>query len=220
MPAVGTAKQILGVVGLVALLTGCATAAQREAQTIVHNNRSAVEQLKACVLQVYSSPDFALLRRHIPLSGDPTLEQLNDPSLATPAEIKEILTEHPKVQVCRQQFVSAVSRATPTIAAIWADAFMRNDDNLLDTINRKQSWGEAVRRARELMAETRSRLLAEAGRIRSGLSQEHEAELAHRQAALDAIARWAQTQQMINAMSRPVITSCNQFSGMVSCVSR
>jgi hypothetical protein len=52
------------------------------------------------------------------------------------------------------------------------------------------------------------------------LKYEHEAELARRQAALDTIARWAQTQQMINAMNRPVITSCNQFSGMVNCFSR
>lgn len=220
MSTANAVKQILRVVGLVALLAGCATAAQREFQTMTHNNRSAVENLKICVSQVYNSPGFTLLRRHISPNGDPTLEQLNDPSLATSAEVKVILAEHPNMQACRQQFVSAVSRATPTTAAIWADAFIRSDDSLLDLINRKQSWGEHARRIRDLMAETRTHLLAEGNRIVADLKQENEAELARRQAALDTIARWAQTQQMINTMNRPVITSCNQFSGMVNCFSR
>ena len=45
--------------------------------------------------------------------------------------------------------------------------------------------------------------------------------LARRQAAAQAIAQWAQTQQVINAMNRPVTTNCtNLGSGIVNCVSQ
>lgn len=54
----------------------------------------------------------------------------------------------------------------------------------------------------------------------AGLEQQHEAELARRQAALDAMARAAQTQQLINAVNRPIMTNCtNLGSGMVNCTS-
>jgi phage terminase Nu1 subunit (DNA packaging protein) len=64
-------------------------------------------------------------------------------------------------------------------------------------------------------------LQAEERRIVSGLERSHEAELARRQAAAQAIAQWAQTQQVINAMNRPVTTNCtNLGSGIVNCVSQ
>ena len=64
-------------------------------------------------------------------------------------------------------------------------------------------------------------LQAESQRIVAGLEQSHQAELARRQAAAQAIAQWAQTQQAINAMNRPVTTNCmNLGSGMVNCVSQ
>ena len=60
----------------------------------------------------------------------------------------------------------------------------------------------------DLAIQGRSELTAEAERITSGLQQSHEAELARReaaaQAAADAFARYAQTQQIINSMNRPV----------------
>src|ERR1051326_5091164 len=54
----------------------------------------------------------------------------------------------------------------------------------------------------------------------AGLEQQHEAELARRQAALDTMARATQTQQLINAVNRPIMTNCtNLESGMVNCTS-
>jgi hypothetical protein len=78
-----------------------------------------------------------------------------------------------------------------------------------ELIRKRQSWGEHTRQARDLAIEARTELTAEAERITSGLQQSHEAELARREAAAQAAAdafdaRYAQTQQIINSMNRPV----------------
>jgi hypothetical protein len=77
-----------------------------------------------------------------------------------------------------------------------------------------------VRRGRDRLLALQSALSVEGQRITGGLEQQHEAELARRQAALDALARWAQTQQVINAMNRPVITNCMNLGTMTNCVSQ
>jgi len=63
-------------------------------------------------------------------------------------------------------------------------------------------------RARDLAIEGRTELTAELQRITYELQQSHESELARRQAAAQAAAevsaRYAQTQQIINNMHRPV----------------
>jgi hypothetical protein len=73
---------------------------------------------------------------------------------------------------------------------------------------------------RDLSAETQASLLAADARVVVGLQQEHDAEMARRQRAAEALAAWAQTQEMINAANRPVITNCSGFGNMVNCVSR
>ena len=138
----------------------------------------------------------------------PTLEQLADGSRATDGEIRLLLDVHPRVEACRQQLLDGLTRSTPSFAAILATLYAKADDSFIELIRKRQSWGEHTRQARDLAIQGRSELTAEAERITSGLQQSHEAELARReaaaQAAADAFARYAQTQQIINSMNRPV----------------
>jgi hypothetical protein len=91
-----------------------------------------------------------------------------------------------------------------------ADA--KNLDSLNELVNKRQSWGEYAKRLKDITTDARSELAAEEARITSGLQQSHEAELAQRQAAAqaaaDALARYAQTQQIIANTNRPVFTNC------------
>jgi len=96
----------------------------------------------------------------------------------------------------------------------------KGEDSLIDLIQKKQSWGAHVRRVRDATIEGTAEVQAEERRIVAGLQQSHEAELAQRQRAAEALSQWAQTQQVINAMNHPVITNCNAFGSMVNCVSR
>jgi hypothetical protein len=45
---------------------------------------------------------------------------------------------------------------------------------------------------------------SELSQVQAGLEQQHQAELTRRLAALDSFARWAQTQQLIDAATRPL----------------
>jgi hypothetical protein len=216
-----TLKRAIGVLAIAASLVGCATAAQRQYQAMASNNRTAVQDLQECSTTIYNSPEFAPLRKHAPYkASDATLEQLSDNSLATDEEVKTILEIHPQLQSCRKQALDRIAQSTPTLIPIWLGVLSKSEDSLIDLIQKKQSWGSHVRRARDLTIAATVELQTEGRRIVAGLQQSHEAELAQRQRAAEALAQWAQTQQMINAMNRPVITNCNEFGSIVNCVSR
>jgi hypothetical protein len=203
----------LSVAAVAVLLAGCATAAQRQYQSMASNNRSAAQDLQACVVALYNSPEFAPLRAHFALPPAlPTLEQLSENSRATDGEIRLLLEVHPRVQACRQQLLDRLTQSTPSLAAILATLYAKSDDSLIQLISKRQTWGKHTRQVRDLAIEGRSELTAEAQRITSELQQSHEAELAQRQAAAqaaaDALGRYAQTQQIIANMNRPVFTDC------------
>jgi hypothetical protein len=53
----------------------------------------------------------------------------------------------------------------------------------------------------------------------AGLEASHDAELARRQTAANALMQWSQQQQLINAATRPVTTNCTRFGSSVNCTS-
>jgi hypothetical protein len=204
------------------LLTGCATAAQRQYQTMAAGNREIIAQAKSCTAEIYNAPEAAGLRRHSPLDPrEATLTQLSDLSLPTKEEVAAILMLHPRLQACRKAILDGLLNTTPSIIPILAKEYAAADDDTIALVQRKLPWGERMRRARDRVVALQSALQVEAQRVVSGLEQSHQAELSRRQAALNAMAQWAQTQQVISAMSRPVSTSCmNLGSGIVNCVSQ
>jgi hypothetical protein len=216
-----TTKHAICALAISVSLAACATAAQRQYQTMVTNDKSAVQDLQSCSMAIYNSPEFAPLREHLPSNvTQATLEQLSDNRLATDGEIKIILAVHPQLQACRKQALDRISQSTPTLVPILLATLTKNEDSLIDLIQKKQSWGTYVRGVRDRAVAQNAELQAEIRRIEAGLQQSHEAELAQRQRAAEALSQWAQTQQMLNAANRPVITNCNQIGGMVNCVSR
>jgi hypothetical protein len=206
---------------MLGLLCGCPTAAQREFQTMRTGQHQAVAEFGACSTAIYNAPENAPIRAHIPLSlNDATLQQLSDPSYATPEEAQVIFSNHPKLQLCRKAFLNVLAQAEPAVVPVRIGSFNKADDLKIALAQRKIAWGEYVHRIRDLSAETQAALLAADARVVAGLQQEHAAEMAQRQRAAEALAAWAQTQQMINAANRPVITNCSGFGNMVNCVSR
>jgi hypothetical protein len=150
-----------------------------------------------------------------------TLVQLFDQTLATKQEIAAVLTLHPRIQVCRKVILDGLLSTTPSVVPILAKEYAAADDDTIAVVQRKLPWGERVRRGRDRLLALQVEIQAEERRIVAGLERSHEAELARRQAAAQAIAQWAQTQQVINAMNRPVTTNCtNLGSGIVNCVSQ
>jgi hypothetical protein len=153
-------------------------------------------------------------------SSDLTLQQLSDTSVATPDEIQAIYVIHPRMQECRKALLAATAQTEPSLVPIIITTYNKNEDDLLSITERKMTWGEYAHRIRDRNTELQTALQAEDHRVVSGLQQEHQAEIAQRQRAAEALAAWAQTQEMINAANRPVITNCTGFGSTVNCISR
>jgi hypothetical protein len=208
-------------VAILGLLCGCATQAQRQFQSIKAKNQQSLAQAKDCAEAIHNLTEYAPLRSHIPSSPQSaTLEQLSDKSFATPEQSRAIFATHPRLQECRKTFVTGVAQSEPTLVPIFLAAYSKADDAAIALAQRKITWGDYVRGLRDRGAETQAAIQTEDRRVVSGLKEEHESEMARRQRAADSIAAWAQTQQLINAANRPVITNCNRFGSMVNCVTQ
>jgi hypothetical protein len=206
---------------ILGMVSACATHAQIQAQAITTNNQSAAQQLQACGTEVYDSSEFEALRPRFPLQiQNATMEQMTDNTFVTDKEIKAILAVHPKLQACRQAYINQIALATPSLVPIDVEFLTANEDSLLDLIQRKITWGAYVRGVHDRFPEFQSKLMAEAQRINAGLNQENQAELARRQAATNAMMQYYQTQQMIDSLNRPVITSCTQWGNSANCVTQ
>jgi hypothetical protein len=208
-------------VAMANLLIGCATRAERQFQSIKATNQQNLAQLKACTDAVHNLPEYTPLRVRMPNNAQSiTLEQLAETSRATAEEARAIFGTHPRLQECRKTFLNGVAQSEPSLVPIFTAAYSKADDAALSLAQRKITWGDYIRGLRDRAAEMQTAIQAEDRHVVSGLKEEHEAELARRQRAADAIAAWAQTQQIINAANRPVITNCNRFGSMVNCVTQ
>jgi hypothetical protein len=203
------------------LVAGCATQAQRQYQAITTGNKAIGDQMKACSAAVYNDAAAAPIRSHIPLDiREATLSELSDASFASPAEIDAINALYPTLKSCQRQGLDALLNTTPGFVPILTKAYSEGDDQTILLIQRKLTWGDYTKGRRDRFLALQVALQAEGQRVVSGLQQEHNAEMAQRQRAAEALSAWAQTQQLINATNRPVITNCNAFGNMVNCVSR
>ena len=140
--------------------------------------------------------------------------------MANNSETEAILVIYPRIQECQRTLLIGFLKSTPSFVPILASAYNRGEDDVLMLIQHKISWGEYNKRRRDRATEIQAELQSASQQIVSGLQHQHENELAQRERAAEALAQWAQTQQQISAMHRPVITNCNQAGGMVNCVSQ
>lgn len=211
----------LVIIAVAGLLCACGTQPQRQFQSMRTKNQENLLQFRACVDAVHNLPEYALLRPHVPPSiQSTTLDQLSDKSFATPEEAQAIFATHPSLQQCRKSFLDGVAKSEPSVVPILVASYNKADDAAIGLAQRKISWGDYTHRLRDNASETQATLQVEDRRVVSGLKEEHEAELARRERAAEAIAAWAQTQQLINAANRPVITNCNRFGNMVNCITQ
>ena len=99
-------KQQIIILVILPLMTACATAAQRQCQTIVQSNTAAAADAKACTQAVYQSPDFAPLRAHVPPDiRAATLDQMTDTATVIPEEITALKATHAQISECRTRYI-------------------------------------------------------------------------------------------------------------------
>ena len=202
------------------LLVGCATAAQRQYQTMASAVQSVLAQAKVCTSEIYNAPEAAPLRAHSPQDmREASLTQLSDSSLATKQEADAIIALHPRVKVCQKAILDGFMPVDAAVIPILTKSYAEGDDDTIQLLQKKMTWGERVHRGRDRSNILLAALQAEGQRVTAGLERQHESELARRQAAANAMAQWAQTQQVVNAVNRPVFTNCTGTGSMVNCIS-
>jgi hypothetical protein len=197
-------------------LGGCATAAQRQAFQINENTKAAQAHFIACNAAVYDEPETAPIRSHLPLNlADASLQQLTDTAKPTPDEIQALYVRYPKLHACQADYLRELAPATPTLVPVLADSFRRFDQNMIDLVELKFSWGGYLAQRKAEGVQTRRDVQETYREINAGLAQSNQAELDRRQSALNAMAAFAQTQQVINAINRP--TTCTTFGNTTTC---
>jgi hypothetical protein len=201
------------------IVGGCATAAQRQAQQAGVATREAAAQSKACIAAVIAKPEYAPLAAHTPdpTTGQLTMAQLTDESLISPAQAKLFGARHDDLNPCKAHLLNSLSTARPDIVPILASEYAKGTALAVQLVERKITWGEWGRQGQAISSDTRQQLAAADRQWSAELKASHQAELAEREAAADALLQWSAQQQMINAINRPVVTNCNRFGSSVNC---
>jgi hypothetical protein len=182
----------IAIVSILGFLAGYSHATAQQADV-----KGALVEAKACLASVYSSPDAAPLRAHIPLDMNAmTLAQLSDPTYASRTEISALMGIHPRILACRSALIAALGRTAPWGITIAQRLFAGGDDDKVLLVQRKLPWGEYVKRGRD-------RLLAASAEIQQQLSS---TAAAGQQRMQDEAVRRAQQQatQVLEAQQRAI----------------
>jgi hypothetical protein len=195
----------------IALLCGC-TQAQRQLQAMRTTQQQAGAELKACASALYNSPEYAPLRAHWPYSvHDATLQQLSDPSLATPNEAQALLSTHPRLAACREAFIASLAQSEPALVPIRRAFSDKLDNDLLALTQRRISWGEYIHRWRDRASEAEAALKAADRHVVSEFRWQDAAERERAAALFESLSEsGASLQATGNAMlsrSRPTLSS-------------
>jgi hypothetical protein len=217
-------RLILGFI--ITALAGCSTGAQRQGEVIRTNSQHAIQGFRACISAAFNMPEAGILHANLPAPGtQPSLQQLTSHAKATPKELQAFYLLHDKNNECRTAFWQEVQQTTPSLVPVFVRSANQQEALEVRLINQELTWGEFLLENRKRAENTDREVREEGRRIDAGLQQSHQAEMAARQNAANAMAQFSrdmqvqqQNQQMINNMNRPVITNCVSGINSVNCV--
>lgn len=213
--------KVLVFVSCLAVLAGCATATQRQAQEMRANIQSASVELNSCLDSVYNSHDYNAIRDHLPTNVTKlTLQQLTDTNYITDEEKASLFAVEPPIETCRHNAVDKIGRTNPTYTKILLELLTKYEFNMIALIEKKQSWGDFTRNWKADMAVMVGQISDEDRRLGNQMAIAQENELTRRQAYFNALAQYSQTQQIINSLNRPVVTNCMQSNRTINCISQ
>lgn len=223
-------RNALLLVALFFVLAGCATAAQQKAFEIRTNLQELLKRTAACVQNIRDNPVYQPLFAHMPKTDigilNPSLAQLTDNGLPTEEEAKLLVASHKELTACRQRMIEDSMKAVPSTVPLLLQQFNQADSLTVDLLQRKITYGEANRKSSALANDFIARYQGALAELDRELQASHQAELAHRQAAGQALLQWSaqqqalqQNQQLINTINRPVMTNCTRMGNTVNCTS-
>jgi hypothetical protein len=74
---------------------------------------------------------------------DVSIDQLSDPTRATPDQVAAIRTLYPRLNECRKIALNGLSIVEPGLVPIFARTYAAADDDVIRLIQGQLTWGEA-----------------------------------------------------------------------------
>jgi hypothetical protein len=186
-------------------LSACGTASQSRIQAISQTTAAANEEMRNCTEAIYNAADFAPAKRRLPLDyALATLEQETSPGMANDVEIATVLQAHPKLQVCRKNFLDKLGKDTPSLVSTYATVLTLSEGSLAEVLQKKKSWGDHVRDVKEMMRRVKLDIEDDTKKAAEGLSQDAKAVQARQLETDKALALYAQMEKSFGAIRRPV----------------
>lgn len=221
----------ISIILVLILITGCQTAAIKKARWIYSNMREATQRVKICTEYIENKPVYQSLFNRLPRPKNITPMHMADTSKPTKEDVKNIIAVYNEDAQCRKQSIEDMSRIVPSTVPILVDGYRANDLVTAELIERKISWGEANKRRSDIYSDVQAKFRAEGSRVEEELKMSHSAEIANRQAALNAVGNslqeWGkqqqaqadrmQNQQLIDNLNRPRSTNCQIIGNTVQC---
>ena len=185
------------------------------------NVAPAMAEMKACVGAAHANPADASITVHFP--ANPTqasILQLTDKSMFSPGDVQTLSHLHNDVPACRKQLLPHLANSFPLTVPVMIRTWSAADHNILKLVQQKITFGEYTTKAKattdQFMVDYQEALRGTDADLRAA----DQNEIRNRQAAGTAMMQFLQTQQMVNAMDRPVTTTCTSFGPQINCVSR
>jgi hypothetical protein len=210
---------------------GCSTAAQREFKATSEAGQTAVATYKECNAAVDQNAAYADLTSHLAITSPATLTQLADASSPTDEQAAALDSWHTSKQSCRQGLLDAAQASFDFMVPAYQQNYASVDSIYLSLAKKDISFGEASRQLAQAKLEADARIRAAANGWKSELEAENRQEKEERAAAFRALGaglqqagaamqQQAQQQQLINAINRPVTTTCSQTGIYTNCTSQ
>jgi hypothetical protein len=217
------------------IIAGCQTAAQRQADAILQNNRDGKQRVEACFQKASDDlvTKFARGTYGLPpgTQGLPSLQLANVP---TEAEVAVITAHYNETAKCRELEIKETMNILPGLVPFKVQAYQDIDLVWFALMQRKISWNEAMKKMGVIEDGYKSKALSVAAQVDHELAVSHQSELAQRrvqlahwEAALIALSQWTdrqtvllQNHRLINRLNRPVITRCYAIGRTINCISR
>jgi hypothetical protein len=206
---------------LLALLGGCATAAENEVERQQQALKEGREAATACWDRAESLQAFKMVEAKLPSRSGPISMALQaNTSRLTPEEATALLDFHREgLSVCRELMLQSAAKVSALLPPVLAEAFAAQDQQYVRLIKREISWGDYATAAVQRRAAFDAAIAKAGQQNRNQLEASHDREMARRAQAAQAMQTYIYQQQVINAINRPVTTNCYRVGAMVNCTS-
>lgn len=195
-----------------AVLSGCATMAQKTARSDHDALVAAKAAMTACIAPINSDPQYAPLTAYMSFAGSPTIEQMTNTTFATPEQVKLVESRLDRLTSCDQAYINAVSSVSPDLGQPYADWLQAETQLAVNLVQQRITWGQFDTERDKIGTQGVQQAQQVYGELQGELAQENEEEQEARARALANVSAAL-------AASQPHTTHCTSFGATTNCTS-